>query len=199
MISSTQQTETLSNGSSGVCLNRLNLAQKEAIRLLAEGRSPAQTAKQLNVARSTVHRWIKGDEVFQDALRQAQAQFESEVDEEAHIFKKAMKTPLFTPEGIRVRMELIDHLLLQDLKDKDSKRASLIKRLEDSLKQAGSFIGKLDADEVASDLLQQRTFSYRQKVLEAVWESLQKQRDRDRLIQELQTRLDEIDTEAGIE
>ena len=195
MITTTEQCETSSDGRSP--LARLKPAQREAIPLLAQGIAITQIAEQINVGRVSIYRWLK-DEEFQAALAQAQDRAVAEIDQESEAFARAMKIPLLSPAGIRARLELKDHLLLADLRDRDGNRASLIKRLEDSIIQASDYFDKLPADEVANDLFQQRDEVYCQSVLAAVVGLLKDLPGADRLMSGFQSELDGIDRKAGL-
>jgi transposase-like protein len=57
----------------------LSLAQERAVSVLATRRNVAEAARAAGVNRTTVHRWIRGSEAFQQACETRRSQLRSEV------------------------------------------------------------------------------------------------------------------------
>ncbi len=75
------------------CDDRLSPVQRNAITLLAQGRSIKSTATQVGVHRDTVHRWLREDPVFRAAYHTWQAEaLESLQGELLSLGGPAMKT-----------------------------------------------------------------------------------------------------------
>jgi len=176
----------------------LNTRQKVTLSLLSQGKTISQVSRQTGVSRNTLYRWSK-DPLYQKALDSIQTnalQDHSKNGEDA-LFQAAESTPLLTLHGIRIRLQLLDMLILNDLRDHQDKRTRLIARLESSINQAEEFVKSLRSDEIASELLNQFMQKYQESVLREVLILLENLPGSPDLIHQFQQRLDTVDKEIN--
>ncbi len=95
-------------------LEKISPIQQKAIALLAEGSNLTDTAKQLEISRKTLSGWLNGNEDFQAALKDAQAEIFSE--QVRHIKSKTKRaievlSDALESENLRVRLSAASKLL----------------------------------------------------------------------------------------
>lgn len=182
-------------------MSHLKLRQQVTLRHLLSGKNISVAARAANVGRTSVHKWLR-EPAFREALAEAQARLRANTEDqqtsELNAFREAQATPLLSAQGLRARMTLLDQLLLRDLQEADQRRARLIGRLESSINQAQAFLDRLSADEVARDMVEQRTVAYRRAVLRVVGELLRPLATRDEMLAKFRKKLDSIDEVSGV-
>jgi predicted transcriptional regulator len=197
----TKKTDLNTTAQNRNTLSELKPSQQATIRLLTSGKSISGIARELGIGRTTIHSWLKDDQ-FQQALDEVQEDLQYDragaVKDELSAFEKVESTPLLSLPGIRARIELLDRLIIADLREKSDKRTRLISRLESSINQAHEFIQKVSSDEAASELVEQRTHRYCEAVLRIVRDFLRTLPQSDTLLKQFQKRLDEIDLISGV-
>ena len=180
-------------------MSHLKLRQQAALRHLISGKSISAAGRDAHVGRTSIHKWLK-EPAFAQALTEAQSRLRADDQQtsELNAFREAQATPLLSAQGLRARMTLLDQLLLRDLQESDQRRARLIGRLESSINQAQAFLDRLSADEVARDMVEQRTVAYRRAVLRVVGELLRPLATRDEMLAKFRKKLDSIDEVSGV-
>ncbi len=170
----------------------LSPRQENAVRLLLKGYSDARVGRELGVARETVNRWRHHDPGFQAALEAQKDHFRLMEPEDAmkQRIDAVLVTKLLSLEGIKARLELKDHLILQDLLDFNEKRTRLIQRLEVDIDQSRFYIGSLSKDESLAQQVALLTNDYKRSLLETLMAIL------DKVIESSETR-EEILTKLG--
>ena len=181
-------------------LSKLNFRQRAAVRALAGGKSVSQAARDSNLSRTAVSGWLNHNIDFQRALHELQRELYSDVPQnEAAAFRAAESTAVLSLAGIRARVQLLDQLLLRDLKEQSEKRTRLIRQLQASIAAAGDYLSKLDSDEVARDIVEYTTTEYRRLLLEAVSELLKPLDGGEELLDRFSKKLRSIDSASGVE
>jgi len=181
-------------------MSKLSEKKQATIGHLLDGKDISKTARAVGVGRSTIHTWLN-DPAFQQAMSEEKARRRSNHKgsaEEVESFREVQDIPLLTIAGIRARIELHDRLILSDLAERDTNRAVLIRRLESSIKQATGFLGTISANDIARDMVERQTLSFRQAVLEATIDIMGPLPHSDKLLAQFRGRLDDIDRKSGV-
>ena len=107
-------------------VKQLNHKQQAAISFLARGEKQAEVARKVGVSRQSINTWLHNDERFRAALKDIQETlyFDSPT-EEVKLFQQIEKIPPLTTIGVRKRIELIDRLILTDLRNHEGKESCL--------------------------------------------------------------------------
>ena len=177
----------------------LNHKQQAAIAYLARGQKQAEVARQVGVSRQSINTWLHNDDRFRAALKDIQESlyFDSPVAE-VKLFEQIERIPPLTTVGVRKRIELIDRLILTDLRNSEDKREGMIHQLQNAVAKANDFVEKLSADEVAADLFRDQSERFRTAVLRATVSILADVPDADDRLSRLRTKLNAIDRESGV-
>ena len=194
-------TQQDNSGHVGEAMAVLSEKKQATIAHLLAGKTISKISREMDVSRNTIYTWRNKDPIFQQALSEEKARRLSNhtgTGDEAESFREVQAIPLLSLAGIRVRIELHDRLILQDLAERDTNRAVLIRRLESSIKQANDFLGKISADDIAREMVEQQTMSFRQAVLEAALDIIGPLPHSDKLLAQFRGRLDDIDRESGV-
>ena len=181
-------------------LSRLASRRQVTIRALAAGKTITAAAKELGIGRTTVHAWLKQPD-FREALDEEMMRLRddgSQLADEVAAFEAAERTPLLSLAGIRARLELLDRLVISDLRNQSDKRRGMIGRLEASIDQANAFLQKVTANEAASSLLEQRMEAYRRALLDVLIELLEPLSVSKKVMTAIRLRLEDVDQEAGV-
>jgi len=76
-----------------------------------------------------------------------------------------LATPLLSVAGLKARLELKDHLILQDLLDYNEKRTRLIQRLETDVDQARVYLDSLTKDDSIAEQVAMQITEYKTALL----------------------------------
>ena len=180
-------------------VKQLNHKQQAAISFLARGEKQAEVARKVGVSRQSINTWLHNDERFRAALKDIQETlyFDSPT-EEVKLFQQIEKIPPLTTIGVRKRIELIDRLILTDLRNHEDKRKGMIHQLQNAVAKASDFTDKLSADEVAADLFRDQSERFRTALLRVTASILADLPDADDRLSRLRSKLNAIDRECGV-
>ena len=114
------------------------------------------------------------------------------------LFEQIERIPPLTTVGVRKRIELIDRLILTDLRNHEDKRKGMIHQHQNAVSKASDFTDKLSADEVAADLFRDQSERFRTAVLRVTTSILADLPDADDRLSRLRTKLNSVDRECGV-
>ena len=155
----------------------LSPRQQEAVRLLLKGRRDTEVATELGIARETVNRWKRRDNIFKAALEAERKRLWvlEGTDETKQRIEVVLATPLLSLAGLRARLELKDYLILQDLGAFNERRARLVQRLEVDVEQAQHYSEMLTKDDSITQQLAIRLTDYKTALIRVLMQILKEE------------------------